>query len=143
MRLKLRDTLLMWFVKLRLLVIVRPRYLNSDTHSISFPSNNISGRFVEGREVNNINLLFKAFGTSLFTLKYPVRSENNFFILANRPSIVLALKTKAASSANKMVISSTDNGRSLMYILKHSGPRIDPWGTPLTTGKVREFWPFR
>ena len=39
---------------------------------------------------------------------------------------------KNASSANKTHFSDTANGRSLIYILKHKGPKIDPWGTPQT-----------
>ena len=34
------------------------------------------------------------------------------------------------SSANSSDINLGDSGKSLMYRMKRSGPKIDPWGTP-------------
>ena len=131
-------TLLICFEKFRLRVMVSPKYLNSETHSISLPSNNITGRLAVGLEVNIISLLFDALGTNLFALRYPAISEKRFLILPNNPSRVSADTINAASSANKTVISSTAKGKSLMNRLKHNGPRIDPCGTPVFTVMVIE-----
>jgi len=30
---------------------------------------------------------------------------------------------------------------SLMYVMKRSGPKTDPWGTPDTTGRQQELTP--
>ena len=32
-------------------------------------------------------------------------------------------------------------GRSLIYIKNRSGPKIDPWGTPIVTGRDSELKP--
>ena len=137
-RLIFKAILLICLVKLRVLVIVRPRYLNSMIHSISFPPNNITGKWEAGREENIINLLFDALGTNLFMLRYAERSEKRFRILFSSPSRVGDVKTKAASSANSTVSSSTARGRSLIYKLKHNGPKIDPCGTPVSIGIVAD-----
>ena len=65
--LRFRAILFIWFEKFRFLVMVNPKYLNSDTHSISLSLNNRTGRFEVGLDVNITNLLFEAFGTNLFT----------------------------------------------------------------------------
>ena len=142
-RLKFRDTLFIWLEKFRFLVMVNPKYLNSDTHSVSLPLNNKTGRLEVGLDVNIINLLLEAFGTNLFTSRYPAISEKRLLILVTKPAIVSEVIIKAASSANRIVFSSTASGKSLINKLKHNGPRILPWGTPLTTGNVVELWPSR
>ena len=113
--------------------MVSSKYLNSETQSISLPSNNITGRIVVGREVNIINLLFEALGTSLFKVRYAVRSAKIFLILVIKPPNVSEVKTKAASWANSTVISSTAIVKSLINKLKHNGSRIDPWGNAIFT----------
>ena len=41
----------------------------------------------------------------------------------------------AVSSANVLSIVLLDVGRSAVYIVYKSGPRMLPWGTPESTGK--------
>ena len=112
--------------KFKSLFMVRPKYLNSLTHSIISPPKDKSSSSGVARDENTINLLFAEFGTSLFMFRYVVRSEKSLSIFWYRPSRVVAVITNAASSANKTVTSSTASGISFIKRLKHSGPSIDP-----------------
>ena len=44
------------------------------------------------------------------------------------------LRTKLVSSANRRGLVVVEFGRSFTYIRNNSGPRIEPWGTPILTG---------
>ena len=35
-----------------------------------------------------------------------------------------------------------DSGKSFLYIRKRSGPKMEPWGTPVTIGKVSDLVSF-
>ena len=44
------------------------------------------------------------------------------------------------SSANNIYSKSDDAlGRSFMYMMKRRGPRILPWGTPISTSRYDDF----
>ena len=49
-------------------------------------------------------------------------------------------------TTEKIDVSSANNeiplARSLMYIKKNKGPKIEPCGTPTSTGVHEEIWPF-
>ena len=46
------------------------------------------------------------------------------------------------SSANNLAVDEMSLVRSLMYIKKNKGPKIEPCGTPASTGVHAEIWPF-
>ena len=35
-----------------------------------------------------------------------------------------------------------DSGQSFIYIRKRSGPKMEPWGTPVTVGRVSDLVSF-
>ena len=54
----------------------------------------------------------------------------------------LCLKNKLVSSAKMKNVANFDELTiSLMYMIKSSGPRMDPWGTPHVIGSRVEFTP--
>ena len=46
------------------------------------------------------------------------------------------------SSANNLAVDEMPLVRSLMYIKKNKGPKIEPCGTPASTGVHAEVWSF-
>ena len=58
--------------------------------------------------------------------------------LVSRSEIVELADTKQVSSANRLVLQDKAFGRSLTYMRKRRGPRIEPWGTPMLIGLVVE-----
>ena len=48
-----------------------------------------------------------------------------------------------ASSANSFTVDEILLPRSFMYIRKNSGPKIEPWGTPVSIGDHEDAWPFK
>ena len=54
----------------------------------------------------------------------------------------LSLKNKFVSSAKMKNLGNFDElTMSLVYMIKSSGPRMDPWGTPHVIGSRVEFTP--
>ena len=49
---------------------------------------------------------------------------------------------RQVSSAYNLVSNSEAKGKSLMYNKNKSGPRTDPWGTPISIGNSLDFQPF-
>ena len=47
------------------------------------------------------------------------------------------------SSANILAVDERLWLKSFMYIRKKSCPKIDPWGTPPSTGDQEDAWPFK
>ena len=58
-------------------------------------------------------------------------------------SLWCATEKRKASSANNLGFEDKSSDRSLIYIKKNSGPRIDPWGTPARTLVQDDVWPLR
>ena len=46
------------------------------------------------------------------------------------------------SSPKNLAVDETSLVRSLMYIKKNKAPKIEPCGTPTSTGVHAEVWPF-
>ena len=53
------------------------------------------------------------------------------------------MENNDVSSANSFTVDVMSTDRSLMYIKKKSGPKMDPCGTPAFTGNHSDVWPFR
>ena len=83
--------------------------------------------------VNNKNLVFSGWSANLCARKKSVIFFSSWLALAMRLSRSGSDNKSVVSSANKRARSSEQRGRSLMYIRKRRGPRIDPWGTPKRT----------
>ena len=47
------------------------------------------------------------------------------------------------SSASSLAVDERLWLKSFMYIRKKSDPKIDPWGTPASTGDQEDTWPFK
>ena len=46
------------------------------------------------------------------------------------------------SSAKSLAVPDRFLDRPLIYTKNHRGPKIDPWGTPASTGDHEDEWPF-
>ncbi|XP_068788224.1 uncharacterized protein [Struthio camelus] len=62
--------------------------------------------------------------------------------MAAQSSGVSAPPPSSVSAANLLRVHSVPSSRSLMNTLNKSGPRTDPWGTPLATGLQLDSAPF-
>ena len=53
------------------------------------------------------------------------------------------MENNDVSSANSFTVDVMSTDRSLMYIKKKNGPKMDPCSTPAFTGNHSDVWPFR
>ena len=58
-------------------------------------------------------------------------------------SISWTMEKTEASSVNSLTVDERLWLKSFMYIRKKSGPKIDHWGTPASTGDQEDAWPFK
>ena len=129
--------------QLSLLSSITPRNLVSVTSFIVCPF--ILIEIVSGRSrfVNSIRCV-------LFRLIISLLAANHSYTLLKSVSVVSiaclsvsALYVTVESSANCVRKNRSEICiMSLIYIKKRSGPRVDPWGTPMFTVFVSEFFPF-
>ena len=144
-RLSFFDSSLMWNFQVSLLSIRRPRYLMYEDSKIFLPSRFKMIRSQErlgGRKM--INSVLSTFSESLLA-----QSHSTSFL---RALLTVRWRLRGLLSANRRLVSSakwcTRHSlktlcMSLMYIVKSSGPRIDPCGTPQETFISPEVQPLR
>ena len=58
-------------------------------------------------------------------------------------SLFLTTEKREVSSANNLTLDFNPSGKSLIYIRKSKGPKMDLWGTCASIGCQFEHWPFR
>ena len=58
-------------------------------------------------------------------------------------SISWTMEKTEVSSANSLTVDERLWLKSFMYIRKKSDTKIDPWGTPASTGDQEDAWPFK
>ena len=93
-----------------------------------------------------MNFVFLTFRESLLTASQSLTFANSklieddmwFFV---RFEILVLIKLfRDVSSANRIKSKyEPDCGMSFMYIRKSSGPKMDPWGTPVLIGNNEDF----
>ena len=58
-------------------------------------------------------------------------------------SISWTMEKTEVSSANSLAVDERLWLKSFIYIRKKSGPKIDPWGTPASSGHQEDAWTFK
>lgn len=122
--------------------IVTPKKLNSVTLSMTLPfitSEGISFGFIFFCLLwNIINLVFCTFKESLLTESHSNIFDSYIFISFDKVDgsalfiNIFSGLDNVVSSAYKMKLNVLlAVGKSFIYIMNKSGPRIDPWGTPV------------
>ena len=70
-------------------------------------------------------------------------AKSLFKLIAEDPVSSLTTEKGEVSSANNFELDARFSDKSLMYIKKSSGPRIEPWGAQASTCIRGEFSPFK
>ena len=74
---------------------------------------------------------FEGFTVSLFASSQKEIRLRSSFIFEVRTGKLWSEQIKQVSSAKSLGLLVTEDGRSLMYSRKRTGPRMEPWGTPM------------
>ena len=73
-----------------------------------------------------------------FELNQDVTAERVLFTSVCSISKLGALIKREVSSANITDLQSSFDGRSFTKAMKSVGPKIEPWGTPVVTGRYSD-----
>ena len=133
-----------WFFQFNLLSIIIPRNFVFSTSSIFSPSIiNCNLNLPTRRFEKTIKGVFLTFKDNLFVFNHFEIFASSWLIFVSNASKSEPLQNKFVSSANSIgAVYLQTSHRSLMYIRKRSGPKIDPWGTPQMMFLVAEDVPF-
>ena len=71
----------------------------------------------------------------------PISSANPWFNSFAEVLLSWIMENNDVSSANSFTVDIMSSDRSLMYIRKKSGPKMDPCGTPAFTSNHSDVWP--
>ena len=86
---------------------------------------------------NKINLVLSGCNTIRLIRKNSHTLKNSALTIVTNVLMSLWVGRRVVSSANSSDINLDDSGKSLMYRMKRSGPKIDPWGTPRAQGNIK------
>ena len=84
--------------------------------------------------LKSIALVFAVFKSSLLADNQSFIAISSLLIEWCKLVMLLVLRVILVSSANNISLAFEAKGISLMYIRNRSGPKMEPWGTPIVTG---------
>ena len=88
----------------------------------------------------NVYLVLSLFKDNLFALNHLKTLFSSKFAIWKSYFMLLCEKKRSVSSANIMGSNILDTlHKSFTYIMKRSGPKIDPWGTPQIISRLDVF----
>ena len=88
-------------------------------------------------------LFFRTFRDNLFTANQSKTLANSVFRSRGDSDEIWMVLFRVVSSAYRMKLKySVQYGMSFIYMRNNSGPKIEPWGTPVYNGRMLEVTPF-
>ena len=129
-----------WFIE-RLLSNITPRYLKASQYFRDSPPKAISIASMPWRHSlccvpKIINSVFFKFRRSLFPLSHSERLVSSIFNFSSTSMNCAEEKKLTVSSAYMITLEKLmHDGRSLIYNVNNTGPRMLPWGTPFSTAR--------
>jgi len=78
----------------------------------------------------SITFVFPTFKVSLLAVNHSFASLRFWLTFSSSVCRDSSAFNNVVSSANRVVSRLTEFGRSFMYMMKSSGPSMEPWGTP-------------
>ena len=111
--------------------------------SLSFINNDVSFTGILSFSLalwKNVYLVLSLFRNSLFALNHLKTLFSSKLAVWKSSFMLLCEKNRFVSSANIMGSNILDTlHKSFTYIMKRSGPKIDPWGTPQIISRLDVF----
>ena len=81
---------------------------------------------------------------SIYQLKAHLEIKNRSLLTTSALSCLsLTIVNREESSAKSFALDFNSFGKSLIWTRKRSGPRMEPWGTPIKTGLHDEVFLFK